>query len=205
MRRFFTADEHTDHANVIDFCERPFADLGIMVDELVYRHNHVVRPCDVTYHLGDVAFKMQGHLDYVRRLNGQHILIKGNHDRSRDVKRMARLGRPYAWIADTYMIKKPQKIWLSHYPHMSWPDMHHGSLHLHGHSHGMLSSARGKMLDVGVDCRDFAPVSEDDVTRILSEIAFAAVDGHGQRSGKPSLVWGDNPFEWPVHERDIYG
>jgi calcineurin-like phosphoesterase family protein len=48
-----------------------------------------------------------------------------------------------------------QKIYLSHYPHRSWPASHKGSYHLYGHVHSKLNSedrtSKRKTLDVGVD------------------------------------------------------
>ena len=48
-----------------------------------------------------------------------------------------------------------QKIFLSHYPHRSWPSSHKGSYHLYGHVHSKLDdedqATKRKTLDVGVD------------------------------------------------------
>ena len=54
---------------------------------------------------------------------------------------------------------------LMHYPMMSWPKSHHGSLHLHGHIHSKgdynLQQKNEGILryDVGVDANNFCPVS----------------------------------------------
>jgi calcineurin-like phosphoesterase family protein len=185
--RFFTADEHVDHPKVLlHQLNRAlsFKSLEEMQDEFVYRHNNVVRPQDEVYHLGDVAFKWQSHSEYISRLNGNHFLIKGNHERSRDVKKLLRQGGPYAWIKDVYMIKKPQLFWLSHYPHVSWPQNHYGCIHLHGHSHGNLSLKwqLGKIFDVGVDCNHFAPVSEEELIVKAAKIVFVATDHDRSRN-----------------------
>jgi calcineurin-like phosphoesterase family protein len=48
-----------------------------------------------------------------------------------------------------------QKIFLSHYPHRSWPSSHKGSFHCYGHVHSKLNhedvQSKRKTLDVGVD------------------------------------------------------
>jgi calcineurin-like phosphoesterase family protein len=43
-----------------------------------------------------------------------------------------------------------------------WDGRHHGAYHLHGHSHGT-HHAEGAILDVGVDCHDYRPLSLEEV------------------------------------------
>ena len=44
-----------------------------------------------------------------------------------------------------------KKVVLCHYPIACWNRQHHGSWHLHGHSHGNYKIPEGKILDVGLD------------------------------------------------------
>lgn len=182
--RFYVADEHIDHPKVLEHMPargEMFRSLGEMRAEFIQRHNAVVEPCDEVYHLGDVAFHWQSHDDYISKLNGNHFLIKGNHERSRDIKKLLKQGKPYAWIKDVYMVKK-SLIWLSHYPHLSWPQSHYGSIHLHGHSHGNLRQTFGKMLDVGLDGHDYYPWSEDEVCEQLANVEFVPTDHDRRRN-----------------------
>jgi calcineurin-like phosphoesterase family protein len=51
--------------------------------EIIRRWNERVKPEDTVYHLGDFCFKKRGEKDfnyYRKQLNGQLILLKGNHD-----------------------------------------------------------------------------------------------------------------------------
>lgn len=181
--RFYVADEHIDHPKVLEHMPgrgELFTDLHQMRCEFIQRHNALVSKQDEVYHIGDVAFNKASHLDYISALNGNHFLIKGNHERSRDVKYLLKQGKPYGWIKDVYMIKKPQLIWLSHYPHLSWPQSHYGCIHLHGHSHGNLKQTFGKMIDVGLDTNDFYPYSEEQILNIAEQIDFVAMD-HDRR------------------------
>ena len=77
---FFTSDTHFHHENIIKFCNRPFTDVQEMDNILVERWNEVV-PVDATvFHLGDFAWGGYNVWKNVReRLNGEIILIKGNH------------------------------------------------------------------------------------------------------------------------------
>lgn len=62
-------------------------------------------------------------------MNGKKILCKGNHDKKYDVKL-------FAGVYDFLEIAvNGINVSLMHYPMMSWPKSHHGSLHLHGHIH----------------------------------------------------------------------
>ncbi|MDP2727308.1 MAG: hypothetical protein Q8P59_07165, partial [Dehalococcoidia bacterium] len=62
--------------------------------------------------------------------------------------------------------KYPKPVTLCHYPVARWDRSHHGAWHLHGHSHGFYKG-RGFILDVGVDCHDFYPISLGAVAGIM--------------------------------------
>ena len=49
---------------------------------------------------------------------------------------------------------------------------------LHGHSHGSLTDIGGKTMDVGVDCRDFRPVSIDEVAEFMELREVVSFDHH---------------------------
>ncbi len=57
MKCWFTADHHFGHANIIDFCQRPFADVDAMDEALVARWNEVVGDEDEVWYLGDFAYR----------------------------------------------------------------------------------------------------------------------------------------------------
>ena len=82
MVRYFTADLHLGHRNIIDYCGRPFRDAGHMDDALVERWNSTVAANDEVIVLGDFAM---GHIDETLPiagvLNGRKVLLAGNHDR----------------------------------------------------------------------------------------------------------------------------
>lgn len=82
---FIVSDTHFGHANICRFTRadgtplRPWNDVSEMDEDMVDRWNAVVRPNDKVYHLGDVVIGRK-HLDIMSRLNGDKVLIKGNHD-----------------------------------------------------------------------------------------------------------------------------
>jgi calcineurin-like phosphoesterase family protein len=78
---FFVSDTHFNHANIIRYCNRPFADVQTMNEAMIARWNSVVGAEDIVWHLGDVGFGDRERLkEIVPKLNGRKYLVKGNHD-----------------------------------------------------------------------------------------------------------------------------
>jgi calcineurin-like phosphoesterase family protein len=170
---FFTADEHYGHANIIKFCNRPFAHVDEMRESLILRHNNKVNKGDLTYHLGDIFWRhtsTRQAFDILKRLNGTHYLIWGNHDETaQEVMANAYGGPKFVWARDVEKIKPRSQypsIWLSHYAHRVWPESHKGSWHLYGHTHGVLPDFR-RSHDAGVDANDYAPLSLDELALLM--------------------------------------
>lgn len=83
---FIVSDTHFGHVGVTQFLRkdgvtklRPWSTIEEMDEALVENWNSVVRPCDKVYHLGDVVINRRA-LSTLYRLNGDKVLIKGNHD-----------------------------------------------------------------------------------------------------------------------------
>ena len=155
---YFVADEHYNHAKILDYCGRPFADVTEMNEAMIANHNAVVASQDITIHAGDFGwFKTAEEAStIIRRLHGSHIFLKGSHDR---------------WLPNSapFMWRKMidgQFVVVCHYAMRTWERAHHGSFNVHGHSHGMLPPL-GKQLDVGVDCHGFAPVSFETIKHLM--------------------------------------
>jgi calcineurin-like phosphoesterase family protein len=151
---YFTADTHFGHSNIIKYCERPFDNVHIM-DQVIFDHiNEIVGLDDTLYILGDFCFKGKKPIEYSSRIVCQNVhLIYGNHDRRNDFKDDL---QGFSSVQDVKeIIHCNQKIFLSHYPHRSWPASHKGSFHLYGHVHSKLDnedrSSNRLTLDVGVD------------------------------------------------------
>ena len=62
------------------------------------------------------------------------------------------------------------KLVLFHYPIDSWNRYHHGTLHLHGHTHGNLADKPGRC-DVGVDKWSMQPVTLPQIKERLATLA----------------------------------
>lgn len=163
MAVFFTADTHYGHRNILRHCNRPFPSSEEMDAAMIAKWQVTVTDDDEVYHLGDYAWSMgRGRLRWIfDSLPGRKHLVIGNHDRA-DV-----LALPWASPPTHYRRIQVggRTVVLSHYGLRVWEVMHHGSLHLYGHSHGSLPGYRtawgGGCCDVGVDCWRFEPISLD--------------------------------------------
>lgn len=79
------SDTHLAHKNILDFEGSrlaPMIKAGYTAEEhdqwIVDTWNKTVKPGETVLHLGDFAFK--GVADYIDQLNGNIILVLGNHD-----------------------------------------------------------------------------------------------------------------------------
>lgn len=140
MKTFFTSDLHFGHENVLKFDERPFQSVAEMDEELIKRWNNKVDKGDIVYVLGDFIWKSESNeaVKIIKSLNGQIILIKGNHDRflhnAAAKKALAGL-KDYDDICVTLADGTPKRVILSHYFIPFYNGHRHNAIHLHGHSH----------------------------------------------------------------------
>jgi calcineurin-like phosphoesterase family protein len=170
---WFTSDHHFGHKNIIEFSQRPFADVDEMNAEMIKRWNEKVGKDDIVYHLGDFALISTSKLKpIIQQLNGRICLITGNHENA-----ALECADSLEWVKDYYELVVEDKdahndkrlIVLFHYAMRVWNASHHGSWHLYGHSHGSLpDDITSLSFDIGVDCHDFYPLSYSDVKKIMS-------------------------------------
>jgi len=154
MTVFFTADTHWGDHRTLNIGRRPFASVAEMDLELCRRWNAVVGPDDEVWHLGDVARRAGEVATLLAGLNGTKHLIRGNNDPD------ATAGAEGWASVSTYaeLALDGHRLVLCHYPFRSWNGQGKGAINLHGHSHGRLKPVP-RQHDVGVDVRDFRPVT----------------------------------------------
>lgn len=76
---WFISDTHFGHEAIIEFGKRPFANTAEMDEALAQNWTERVKPEDLIYHLGDIAWTSAG-LRLFGELPGTKRLIIGNHD-----------------------------------------------------------------------------------------------------------------------------
>ncbi len=186
---WFTSDTHFSHRNICNkelsswanARYRTFNSIEEMNERIINNINEVVGPQDIIYHLGDFSFGPRMEMYEIRkRIKCKRIrLVYGNHDT--DIRRSKRLQGMFEWCKDYYQLKYKDihddnyyyHFILFHYPIASWQKQNHGSIQLHGHSHGNYKSPVLRQFDVGVDCHNFKPVSLNTILRFtaLDELA----------------------------------
>ena len=84
---FFISDTHFGHANMLKFTNydgtrmRPFDSIEELDELMIENWNKMVKPRDKIYHLGDVVYRCKNRDQIMQRLNGEKILVRGNHDK----------------------------------------------------------------------------------------------------------------------------
>ena len=159
---FLTSDMHFGHANIIKYCNRPFANVVEQEEKLIENWNGVCDSNSRVFHLGDFAWKLDAaHVDsIVRRLKFRELtFIKGNHEKPL-TQFMHNYGHKYnVELVDYFELRHSNMLHvLFHYPMLSWNAKHHGSFHFYGHVHGN-ETAPGRCYEVGVDLNDYKPIS----------------------------------------------
>jgi len=130
MARYLISDHHFGHANIIEYCDRPFSSPGEMDSTMLDRFYEVVDPEDTLVHLGDIAMDMRNGEETIERfdqLNGD-LLVRGNHDVGLDPE-----GAPFPVVEATILAAGDHEFYCTHRPENipgrwdSWA--------IHGHEH----------------------------------------------------------------------
>ena len=162
MNVFFTSDTHLMHANVIKHDSRPFDSIEEHDEAIVGNWNDLVGHRDLVYHLGDVVWYNRAKTsEILSRLRGRIILVKGNHDHFVRTKVHAERFEKIEMLMRIKPKVYGREMILCHYPILQWRNKHHGSWHLHGHTHhnGLKEYRKGMCLDVGTNGWSYSPIS----------------------------------------------
>ena len=174
---WFISDTHFGHKNIIEYCNRPFADPDEMNGVLIKRWNERIKPNDTVYHMGDMCMGNYSMIEQVLpQLNGEIHLIKGNHDHK---KRLTIYNQQpnIVEIMDLTQVYTDKKIVfvLCHYP------VTNGELFeqivennreiyvIHGHTHdqGYFFDSDLNVFNVCVDHTNFYPINLNELISII--------------------------------------
>lgn len=169
MKTFVIADPHFGHWGVCKFLRedgtklRPWDTPDEMDEALVTYWNETVGPKDKVYVLGDFCINRRA-LHIAGKLNGNKILIKGNHD----VFRLEEYSQHFQDVRACVVL---QRAILTHIPvHPAQLERFHHNIHGHLHSHvvskevetgiGMMSEQvpDPRYTCVSVEHTDFKPI-----------------------------------------------
>lgn len=187
---WLVSDTHFGHAGVCRFMGpdgftklRPWDDPEEMDEFMVKAWNERVRPQDKVYHLGDVVINRRC-LPTLDRLNGDKVLIRGNHDIFRDTE----YGRYFRELRAYHVLNG---MILSHIPIHS-DSLGRFGVNIHGHLHAhRVKKARGVDARTGavlysdeIDPRYHCVcVEQTDFAPILLEDVFKRIEAEGGEVG----------------------
>ena len=187
---FLVSDTHFGHSGVCRFMRndgvtklRPFEDPDEMDEFMIDAWNKKVKPNDKVYHLGDVVINRRC-LPTLARLNGDKVLIRGNHDIFRDDEYSKYFRELRAYHVMNGMI-------LSHIP-LHEASMGRFGTNIHGHLHAnRVMKARGVNAKTGevlysdeIDVRYHCVcVEQTDYAPILFEEVIKNIEAEGGTVG----------------------
>lgn len=125
------SDTHFGHANIIKYCNRPFLSVEDMDEALIRNWNSIVSANDTVIHVGDFSLhnKVWKLKDYVSKLNGCKILVRGNHDQT--TKKMLEAG--FNEVHNSLILNG---VYFQHHPLQNKEDLPDDcSMLIHGHCH----------------------------------------------------------------------
>ena len=164
MTEYITSDTHFNHKSFVGddslvSTRKHFKDINDMNQTIINEINSVVKNNDTLYHLGDISLggKPADVLELLRVINGQLIIVKGNHDNSKLLKYLEKNNYKLPNGRDKFIIHQVGTIikrngnvyYLTHYP-MNVGENRDNLRTIHGHIHEY-PSPYVNGLNVGVD------------------------------------------------------
>lgn len=166
---FITSDLHFSHFNICKYCHRPFTSRSDMDNTLIENWNSVVPEDGIVVCCGDFMLihkpNTEAYLKFMRKLNGNILLIRGNHDRI--PLNESPNGKLIAVVDKAFIEVDGVKIYAEHYPCCAF----NGDYQVFGHIHTLNDGTcygidgdvpaklRKNQYDVGVDQNNYRPIS----------------------------------------------
>ena len=188
MRRWWSADCHFGHGNIIKYCQRPFKDAEDMNVSILRNFRSRVHNEDYVVHVGDFCCKgnergVEGvrtkSADWIMVMPGRWLMLAGNHDRNNGTKCVADYlfasvggysafvthwplsSKKYDPILTSYIMEECDFVVCGHV-HEKW-----GEQKIQGIWH----------INVGVDARRFIPIDDSELIEIWKKCMRKERDG----------------------------
>lgn len=188
MAIWLTSDTHFGHERQFLYGPRGFNSIQEHDEAIIANWNAVVAPEDTVYHLGDVMLGDNGHgMNCLQRLNGNIIIIPGNHDTDSRIALYKTLPNVKVLSTEIEGLKlaaaatlkyRKYNFYLSHHPTMTSnldadPHLRANLINLYGHTHQQrhFYEDRPYMFHVGLDSNNNTPVLLDDaIEKMKAEV-----------------------------------
>lgn len=171
---FLCSDHHFSHESILKFTRsdgtplRVFKDATHMNEYLVMQHNRVVGVNDKVYMLGDLAMNKK-FLPILNRMNGEKVLIKGNHD-------LDKASEYLKYFKDIRSTHQLDGMLLSHIP-VHPQSLSRWKVNIHGHLHAnriMLENTHvpdPRYFSVCMEqLDDYTPISLEDIKKCVKNV-----------------------------------
>lgn len=162
---WFTSDLHFFHDRILEFHPKRKElfgeDIEKAKEKMILLWNSRVNKKDTVYILGDLSFgDVEQKRKLFQRLNGNKVLILGNHDKIPDhlkcyfnhitqIKNITFKKSLYNFL------HRDLEVIMCHFPLLTWEHMEKNSVMIHGHCHGKIDKinkdAKVLRVDVGLD------------------------------------------------------
>lgn len=167
---YITSDSHFYHKNIFgkdgfEESRKDFNTAEEMNNTLIDAFNSVMTSEDTLYHLGDLGLncKPKTILELLERINGQIVIIKGNHDSSKVLKYLNNHnyslpnGKPKFVIHEvgTRIKKNGITYYLTHYP-LNVGEQRKKIRSICGHLHS-IPAPYSNSINIGVDSPEIEP------------------------------------------------
>lgn len=151
---YFTSDTHFGSERALTLSRRPFSTVKEMDEAMVSNWNNIVGKNDTVYHLGDF-----GDITFTSKLNGHIILLMGNYEHKDFFLGDLRKQFYCTFSEKSFSVpfKDFQAVCVHEPENADFKDFT-----LFGHIH-KAQQIKKNGLNVGVDCHNFTPISEEEV------------------------------------------
>ncbi len=164
MKKWFIADTHFSHTNIIRYAARPYASVEEMNINLIDNWNRSVAIDDQVFFLGDFGLGDFDHLHSIcSKLHGNKICIRGNHDRN--ASWMTRVG--FNVVLESAFLKIGRHtVELIHIPTDPAP----AHFQFHGHVHDKRpNKIIQNQLNLCVEVWEYKPIAEKTLISLLDK------------------------------------
>lgn len=179
----FTSDTHYFHKRILQYCNRPFRDVGHQTEQLIKNYNDRIGHKDHVLWLGDNSFGSSKQTrEVLSQLNGKKSTLVGNHCPQGPSGYHQIAGRGFEIVADTLYAKwEGRNIVMCHYDQAhfrsAWddryldrrPKLNPGDILFHGHTH-QKSKLLLNQIHLGVDGWDYFPAMYSEVAELIKQV-----------------------------------
>lgn len=160
--KYYIADTHFGHENVLRFDGRPFENVDEMDKFLIEAWNSRVTKNDDVYIIGDFVYRSTHPVAwYCSKLHGHKHLILGNHDKLTDEDR-----KHFVNIEKMmHITDEGNQICACHFPIAEWNGFYKGHYHIYAHIHNRKNATyefmktRERALNAGCMINNYMPVT----------------------------------------------